>query len=148
MVGLFFRHFFGSLGSSAYTRKFTCGGDIHTWEVSDVEGTSHQCEILHSLYFSSLSITTGIFVRFRKGRRKNEKDAPSPNPDEQREYLIDDYIKDKISDCDLNKLVTLPVGLDYNEWLATHSKWIIIIKHVCLKKKNPLPKTNICLFFN
>ena len=58
----------------------------------------------------------------RKGRRKNEKDAPSPNPDEQKEYLVDDYIKDKISDCDLNNLVTLPVGLDYNEWLATHSK--------------------------
>ena len=67
--------------------------------------------------------STVIFVRFRKGRRKNEKDAPSPNPDEQREYLVDDYIKDKISDCDLNKLVTLPVGLDYNEWLATHSKY-------------------------
>lgn len=31
-------------------------------------------------------------------------------------------MKEKVTDCDIEKLVTLPSGLDFNEWLATHSK--------------------------
>ncbi len=59
---------------------------------------------------------------FSKGRRGKEKDAPSPNPEEQKLYLEDEYAKEKVTDCDIEKLVTLPSGLDFNEWLATHSK--------------------------
>lgn len=72
-----------------------------------------------------LELRWNAFCVCRKGRRKTEKDAPSPSPEQQREYLEEEYVRDKISDCDLNQLVTLPAGLDYNEWLATHSEYSV-----------------------
>ena len=29
----------------------------------------------------------------------------------------------QLPDADLRQLVDLPAGLDYNEWLASHSEW-------------------------
>ncbi|XP_041367672.1 MOB kinase activator 2-like isoform X2 [Gigantopelta aegis] len=54
-----------------------------------------------------------------KGRRK-DKDCPTP-PAEEKQYLCEDYIKERITDADFFKLVSLPPQLDYNEWLATHT---------------------------
>ncbi|XP_059177651.1 MOB kinase activator 2-like isoform X2 [Physella acuta] len=65
-----------------------------------------------------------------KGRRK-DKDSPTPpNAEEQKEYLEDPNIKDRISDADFFKLVALPPMLDLNEWLATHT--ISFFNHVNL----------------
>lgn len=64
-----------------------------------------------------------------KGRRK-EKDSPTPVQDEYQEYLEDDYVREKITDTDLNKLVTPPAELDHNEWLASHT--ISFFEHVNL----------------
>ena len=63
-----------------------------------------------------------MFVFFRKGRRK-EKDSPTPIADEYKQYLEEDFIRDRITDADLETLVELPPDLDSNEWLATHSKY-------------------------
>jgi len=41
---------------------------------------------------------------------------------ECRPYLDDDYVQEKILAIDIVPLVKLPYGLNYNEWLATHSK--------------------------
>ena len=63
-----------------------------------------------------------LFFFFRKGRRK-DKDSPTPpTQDEFRQYLEDQCVRDRITDADFYKLVSLPQCLDYNEWLATHSK--------------------------
>ena len=45
-------------------------------------------------------------------------------PGECRLYLDDEYVQEKILSIDMASMVTLPYGLNYNEWLATHSKWL------------------------
>ena len=45
-------------------------------------------------------------------------------PGECRLYLDDEYVQEKILSIDMESMVTLPYGLNYNEWLATHSKWL------------------------
>jgi len=59
---------------------------------------------------------------FRKGRRK-DKDSPTPPlQDEYRQYLEDQFVRERITDLDLYRLVSPPDCLDNNEWLATHGK--------------------------
>jgi hypothetical protein len=38
-------------------------------------------------------------------------------------YLEEAVLERKLPDIDLRVLVDLPPGLDYNEWLASHSKF-------------------------
>lgn len=60
---------------------------------------------------------------FRKGRRKDKDANAAISTEEQKEYLDDPNIKDRISDADFFRLVALPQMLDLNEWLATHSEY-------------------------
>ena len=62
-----------------------------------------------------------IFCRM-KGRRK-EKESPTPVHEEYKLYLEDEYVRDCVFDSDLSHLITLPAGISYEEWLATHSKY-------------------------
>lgn len=63
-----------------------------------------------------------VIASFRKGRRK-DKDSPTPPlQDEYRQYLEDQFVRERITDTDFYRLVSLPEYLDYNEWLATHGK--------------------------
>jgi len=39
-------------------------------------------------------------------------------------YLDDDFTQERIIDVDLLPLVLPPYGVDYNEWLATHSSYM------------------------
>ncbi|GFR88978.1 MOB kinase activator 2 [Elysia marginata] len=66
-----------------------------------------------------------------KGRRK-DKDSPTPPGlgEEQKEYLQEDNLKERVSDADFFKLVAIPPYLDLNEWLATHT--ISFFNHVNL----------------
>lgn len=53
--------------------------------------------------------------------RKKEKESPTlALPDETRQYLLEDAIRQRITDADFIKLSALPINLDYDEWLATH----------------------------
>ncbi|CAE1268335.1 MOB kinase activator-like 2,MOB kinase activator-like 1 homolog B,MOB kinase activator 2 [Acanthosepion pharaonis] len=55
-----------------------------------------------------------------KGRRK-DKDSPTPLvQDEQRQYLQDSCVQERIIQADFEKIVEIPLCLDYCEWLATH----------------------------
>uniref|UniRef100_A0A0B6Y3U2 Uncharacterized protein n=1 Tax=Arion vulgaris TaxID=1028688 RepID=A0A0B6Y3U2_9EUPU len=65
-----------------------------------------------------------------KGRRKDKDSTTTINTEEQKEYLEDPNIKERISDADLFRLVALPPMLDLNEWLATHT--IAFFNHVNL----------------
>ncbi|XP_053385293.1 MOB kinase activator 2-like isoform X2 [Mercenaria mercenaria] len=79
-----------------------------------------------------MKMTTGmLFVfNFWKGRRK-DKDSPTPPlQDEYRQYLEDQCVRDRITNTDFYRLVSLPECLDYNEWLATHA--VSFFNHVNL----------------
>lgn len=59
---------------------------------------------------------------YRKARRK-EKDGDQ-NSNDTKLYLEESVLERKLTDANLNTIVELPAGLDYNEWLASHSKYI------------------------
>ncbi|RUS82683.1 hypothetical protein EGW08_009520, partial [Elysia chlorotica] len=68
----------------------------------------------------------------RKGRRK-DKDSPTPpglGEEQQKEYLQEDNLRERVSDADFFKLVAIPPYLDLDEWLATHT--ISFFNHVNL----------------
>jgi hypothetical protein len=47
--------------------------------------------------------------------------AVTPTNDDAKPYLDDDFTQERIIDIDLLPLVLPPYGVDYNEWLATHT---------------------------
>ncbi|XP_041784920.1 MOB kinase activator-like 2 isoform X1 [Anopheles merus] len=64
----------------------------------------------------------------RKARRK-ERDGDS-NQGDTKLYLEEGLLERKLPDADLRLLVDLPAGLDYNEWLASHT--LALFEHVNL----------------
>lgn len=62
---------------------------------------------------------------YRKARRK-ERDGDQSSSDAKL-YLEENVLERKLPDADLKMLVDLPAGLDYNEWLASHSKYYLFI---------------------
>ena len=49
---------------------------------------------------------------------------------ERKLYLQDPLLELRIPETEINFLTDLPGGLDYNEWLASHSKYIFSIELV------------------
>lgn len=72
------------------------------------------------MFFSSL-------YNYRKARRK-EKDGDQSSNDTKL-YLEESVLERKLTDANLNTIIELPAGLDYNEWLASHSKYLFKWKH-------------------
>ncbi|XP_062561693.1 MOB kinase activator-like 2 isoform X1 [Armigeres subalbatus] len=64
----------------------------------------------------------------RKARRK-ERDGDA-NQGDTKLYLEEGVLERKLPDADLRLLVDLPAGLDYNEWLASHT--LALFEHVNL----------------
>ncbi|XP_031622697.1 MOB kinase activator-like 2 isoform X2 [Contarinia nasturtii] len=64
----------------------------------------------------------------RKARRK-EKDGDQ-NSNDTKLYLEESVLERKLTDANLNTIVELPAGLDYNEWLASHT--LALFEHVNL----------------
>lgn len=63
-----------------------------------------------------------LFSPSRKARRK-DKEPSSSGGEDPKLYLEEAVLERKLQDIDLRVLVALPAGLDYNEWLASHSKY-------------------------
>ncbi|KAL4704181.1 hypothetical protein ACJJTC_000051 [Scirpophaga incertulas] len=63
----------------------------------------------------------------RKARRKEREGEPTGDP---KLYLQEALLERKLPDVDLRQLVELPHGLDYNEWLASHT--LALFEHVNL----------------
>lgn len=63
-----------------------------------------------------------------KARRK-ERDGDA-NQADTKLYLEEGVLERKLPDADLRLLVDLPAGLDYNEWLASHT--LALFEHVNL----------------
>lgn len=57
---------------------------------------------------------------YRKGRKA--KDKESLCSDDSKLYLEEAVLEKKLPDIDLRILVEMPNGIDFNEWLASHSK--------------------------
>ncbi|XP_071452410.1 MOB kinase activator-like 2 isoform X2 [Hetaerina americana] len=67
----------------------------------------------------------------RKARRKEKEVCTAPGPEEPKLYLEEAVLQErKLPDVDLSLLVDLPAGLDYNEWLASHT--IAFFDHINL----------------
>ncbi|GAB0092037.1 MOB kinase activator-like 2 [Sergentomyia squamirostris] len=64
----------------------------------------------------------------RKARRK-ERDGDQ-NAGDTKLYLEENVLERKLPDADLKAIVDLPPGLDYNEWLASHT--LALFEHVNL----------------
>lgn len=62
-----------------------------------------------------------VVVVHRKARRK-DRELSSLCSDDPKLYLEEGLLERKCPDIDLQVLLDLPPGLDYNEWLASHSK--------------------------
>lgn len=74
--------------------------------------------IMHYLLITfSLSLSLSLC---RKARRK-ERDGDQ-NSTDTKLYLEESVLERKLPEADLKALVDLPAGLDYNEWLASHSE--------------------------
>ena len=65
----------------------------------------------------------------RKSRRK-DKDTSVITQDDNKYYLSEDFSGVKVLDRDWDELVSLPLGIDQNEWLATHSEYIIMTSYI------------------
>ncbi|XP_031763438.1 MOB kinase activator-like 2 isoform X3 [Galleria mellonella] len=66
-------------------------------------------------------------VAFRKARRKEREGEPPGDP---KLYLQEALLERKLPELDMRQLVDLPHGLDYNEWLASHT--LALFDHVNL----------------
>lgn len=69
-----------------------------------------------------------VFFCPTKARRK-ERDGDA-NQGDTKLYLEEGVLERKLPDADLRLLVDLPAGLDYNEWLASHT--LALFEHVNL----------------
>lgn len=67
-----------------------------------------------------MSINVFIFWYYRKARRKErEGDAAQGDP---KLYLEETLLEKTLPDLDMRQMVEIPAGIDYNEWLASHSE--------------------------
>lgn len=61
----------------------------------------------------------------RKARRKEREGGESASSSDSKLYLESTVLERKLHETDMRILVDLPAGLDYNEWLASHSKYFV-----------------------
>lgn len=76
----------------------------------------------------------------RKARRK-EKDGDQ-NSNDTKLYLEESVLERKLTDANLNTIIELPAGLDYNEWLASHSKCPVCPINILSNFASARPKLN------
>lgn len=60
--------------------------------------------------------------KFNSKARRKERDGDQTTTDTKL-YLEESVLERKLPDADLKMMVDLPAGLDFNEWLASHSKF-------------------------
>lgn len=81
---------------------------------------SHSIRKNSTFSFFNNKLINFFFPNYRKARRK-ERDGDQ-NSTDTKLYLEESVLERKLPEADLKALVDLPAGLDYNEWLASHSK--------------------------
>ena len=73
------------------------------------------------------------YLKHYSKARKRDREV---NETERKLYLQDPLLELRIPENEINFLTDLPGGLDYNEWLASHSEYREIIVHkIWMSKK-------------
>ncbi|TMW47427.1 hypothetical protein DOY81_007496 [Sarcophaga bullata] len=85
-------------------------------------------ETIGTLYRYAQTSVDSILCVAGKARRK-ERDGDQ-NSTDTKLYLEESVLERKLPEADLKALVDLPAGLDYNEWLASHT--LALFEHVNL----------------
>lgn len=88
------------------------------------------CQMLVIVVFLLIYNISDMFViifLFRKARRKEREGGDSGTSGDPKLYLEAAVLERKLPEMDLRVLVELPPGLDYNEWLASHSKYLSVL---------------------
>ncbi|KAF7267744.1 MOB kinase activator-like 2 isoform X1 [Rhynchophorus ferrugineus] len=80
-----------------------------------------------ALVFDEKALTTCFC---RKARRKEKEGTDSSSSGDSKLYLEATVLERKLPEMDMRILVDLPAGLDYNEWLASHT--MALFDHVNL----------------
>ncbi|XP_054709656.1 MOB kinase activator-like 2 isoform X2 [Uloborus diversus] len=66
------------------------------------------------------NLVTNSCFKFRKARRR-ERDAVATSQEESKLYLEQAVLEVAVPESRLREVIDLPAGLDYNEWLASHT---------------------------
>lgn len=92
-------------------------------------------------YMCRLALTdksnTLFFVGFYRKARRKERDGDQSATTPPL-YLEENVLERKLPDADLKMMVDLPAGLDFNEWLASHSMFTLYSVHIVKKYKSLL----------
>lgn len=75
--------------------------------------------LLSSWQSASSPVTSSLNRKARRKDRDGDQTVPDTKP-----YLDENVLERKLPDADLRTIVDLPPGLDYNEWLASHSEYL------------------------
>lgn len=89
------------------------------------------CQLLLATHTSNCLITLLLFslgYNYRKARRK-DKDVNAGAGDESKQYLEAAILECIAPEYKLREIVNLPEGVDYNEWIASHSKRSVSVFH-------------------
>ncbi|KAL9911358.1 MOB kinase activator 2 isoform 2-T2 [Glossina fuscipes fuscipes] len=89
--------------------------------------TQHQPYNNANHHYSLMSYM--LFNGFHIKARRKERDGDQ-NSTDTKLYLEESVLERKLPEADLKALVDLPAGLDYNEWLASHT--LALFEHVNL----------------
>uniref|UniRef100_T1PEK0 MOB kinase activator-like 2 n=1 Tax=Musca domestica TaxID=7370 RepID=T1PEK0_MUSDO len=85
-------------------------------------------ETIGTLYrYAQTSVDTILCVAGKARRKERDGDQ---NSTDTKLYLEESVLERKLPEADLKALVDLPAGLDYNEWLASHT--LALFEHVNL----------------
>lgn len=68
-----------------------------------------------------------LCVPCRKARRK-DKDTTAAQQEETKQYLHAAMLECTTSEKELREIVNLAEGIDYNEWIASHSKLVVVLR--------------------
>ncbi|XP_054733351.1 MOB kinase activator-like 2 isoform X2 [Anastrepha obliqua] len=96
------------------------------WQVTEIPMKIG--ETIGSIYRYAHDSVETILCVAGKARRK-ERDGDQ-NSTDTKLYLEESVLERKLPEADLKALVDLPAGLDYNEWLASHT--LALFEHVNL----------------
>ncbi|XP_017089951.2 MOB kinase activator-like 2 isoform X3 [Drosophila bipectinata] len=96
------------------------------WQVTTIP--SKIGDTIGTLYRYAQDSVDSILCVAGKARRK-ERDGDQ-NSTDTKLYLEESVLERKLPEADLKALVDLPAGLDYNEWLASHT--LALFEHVNL----------------
>ncbi|KAG8178038.1 hypothetical protein JTE90_025093 [Oedothorax gibbosus] len=70
--------------------------------------------------FSVMTVVEAVRSILRKARRK-EKDAVATSQEESKLYLEQAVLECSVQESRLREVIDIPPGIDYNEWLASHT---------------------------